>query len=98
MCTTELYQLVHDLAAFIVPQEYGITKEEKARIGRKIAGNLIKKVGVGGGGVALGGVLGGITLFQQGKGEDEISYIVVLAIINLPDEKGVIGGRVVAVS
>lgn len=42
--TAELYQLAHDLAAFIVPQEYGITKEEKARIGRKIAGNLIKKV------------------------------------------------------
>jgi hypothetical protein len=40
----ELYKLAHDVAAFVVPQEYGMTAREKAEVGRKIGGLLIKKV------------------------------------------------------
>jgi hypothetical protein len=44
MMYAELYKLAHDVAAFVVPQEYGMTAREKAEVGRKIGGLLIKKV------------------------------------------------------
>ncbi|KNC75453.1 hypothetical protein SARC_12023, partial [Sphaeroforma arctica JP610] len=39
-----LYQVSFNLTKYIVPQEYGLTKEEKAQIGRKIAGELVRKI------------------------------------------------------
>ncbi|XP_063899851.1 uncharacterized protein LOC135119370 isoform X2 [Zophobas morio] len=40
----ELYRLCGFVADYIVPQEYGITREEKLAIGTKVARNLIKKI------------------------------------------------------
>jgi len=40
----EVHELAHDLANFMVPLEYGITKAQKSSIGVAITGTLVKKL------------------------------------------------------